>query len=73
VVSDSWQRQGLGTLLLEKLIQAGRNQKLDRISATILPDNTQMQHLARKAGFELRHDPFSPEMTAILELEKAAH
>jgi len=68
LVSDSWQGHGLGTQLLQMLVQVGRDEKLDRITATILPDNREMQHVARKVGFELQRDPCEPEMKAILVL-----
>jgi acetyltransferase len=55
VVGDQWQNQGLGTQLLKMLVRAGRDEGLARISATILPDNREMQHVSRKAGFEVQH------------------
>ena len=51
VVSDEWQGQGIGTELLRRLVQIGHDEKLERITATILPDNGEMQRVARKAGF----------------------
>jgi acetyltransferase len=54
-VSDQWQNQGLGTQLLKMLVQVGRDERLSRITATILPDNHEMQHVCRKVGFEVRH------------------
>jgi acetyltransferase len=55
VVSDQWQNQGLGTQLLKMLVQAGRDEGLARITATILPDNREMQQVCRKVGFEVRY------------------
>ena len=43
--------QGLGTRLLELLVQIGREEKLTRIIAHILPNNTAMQRVSRKCGF----------------------
>ena len=67
-VSDLWQNHGLGTQLLRTLIQAGRDEKLDRITATILPDNREMQHVARKVGFIVRHEAGSAECRAEIVL-----
>src|SRR4030095_3803248 len=44
VVSDPWQGHGLGTQLLRMLVQVGHDKKLDRITATILTDNSKLQH-----------------------------
>ena len=53
VVSDQWHNQGLGTQLLRTLVQIGKDEQLLRISAVILPDNREMQHVAKKVGFQV--------------------
>lgn len=68
VISDPWQGQGLGTQLLRMLVQVSRDEKLERITATILSSNHAMQQLARKAGFELKRDPGASEVQATLFL-----
>jgi acetyltransferase len=55
-VSDRWQNRGLGTQLLSLLIQVARDEKLSRLSADILPENTEMQRVCRKLGFEVEQD-----------------
>ena len=67
-MSDRWQRHGLGTQLLKLLVQAGRDERLERITATILGDNHEMQQVARKAGFALEHPPGENECVANLTL-----
>ena len=47
LISDRWQRQGLGTELLKRLVQIGRDEKLERISANILAENHAMQHVGQ--------------------------
>jgi acetyltransferase len=66
VVADRWQRHGLGVRLLELLVRFGRDEKLDRITATILPENSDMQLVARKVGFALRQE--QGECSAVLAL-----
>ncbi|HEX7570680.1 MAG TPA: bifunctional acetate--CoA ligase family protein/GNAT family N-acetyltransferase [Verrucomicrobiae bacterium] len=56
LVSDAWQDQGLGTELLRRLIEIGRNENLARISGQILAENYAMQHLCRKVGFKVAHE-----------------
>ncbi len=54
LVSDRYQRQGLGTELLLRLVQVGQDEKLERIVATILAENTAMQRVCEKVGFQLQ-------------------
>lgn len=53
LVSDAYQRQGLGTEILRRLIQIGRNEKLARIKGETLPENTAMQRVCEKVGFQI--------------------
>jgi acetyltransferase len=57
LVSDNFQRLGLGTELLKRLVQVGRNENLKRITADILPENLAMQRVCEKVGFHLSHTP----------------
>lgn len=51
LISDPWQGHGLGTRLLNLLVQVGRDEGLHRITASMLPQNAGMQKVARRAGF----------------------
>lgn len=64
LVSDRWQRQGLGAELLKRLIQVARDEKLARLTANILADNHAMQQLSRQAGFTIEHDSGGHDMVA---------
>jgi acetyltransferase len=64
LISDRWQGQGLGTELLKRLVQVGRNEKLGRITAFILSENHAMHHLSKGAGFKLERDPESHDFRA---------
>ena len=52
LVADQFQHCGLGSELLRRLMQVGRDEKLDRIIMTILPENMAMRALASRFGFE---------------------
>ncbi|MFN4196096.1 MAG: GNAT family N-acetyltransferase, partial [Thermosynechococcus sp.] len=52
LISDRWQRQGLGTELLQRLIQIGRDEGLSAIHAYVLKDNEGMIRICRKLNFE---------------------
>ena len=55
LISDRVQRRGLGTELLRRLVQVGREEKLKRITAEILPENIGMQAVSEKLKFKLKH------------------
>lgn len=56
IVTDKYQRQGLGTEMLKRLVQIGRDEKLRRISANILAENHGMQTVSKRVGFSLQRD-----------------
>ncbi len=57
LVSDLWQKLGLGKKLLSMLLQIARDEKLARVTADILPENLEMQRLCQALGFGLRRNP----------------
>ncbi len=57
LVSDNFQSKGLGTELLQRLVQIGRDEGLQRITAEILAENRAMQRVSEKVGFQLKRYP----------------
>ena len=53
MISDYYQGKGLGTVLLSKLIEIGRAEKLEWIEAYITSDNLAMQAVSKKLGFTI--------------------
>ena len=70
LVADQCQGQGLGTELLTMIVQIARDEKLIRVGADILPENVEMQSVARKAGFSL--DKRYEEQRVVAELGLAS-
>ncbi len=68
LVSDSWQGRGLGTRLLERLIQIGRAEKLKTLRGTVLQDNFAMLRLCRQFGFQTHPDADAGILTVHLQL-----
>lgn len=56
LVSDLFQRRGLGKELLSRLIEVGRQEKLSRIIGDIHPENNGMQHISTSLGFRRHYD-----------------
>ncbi len=53
LVKDNYQRQGLGTLLGQSLIEIAEKEGIKTIIADILPRNQGVQSLCKKLGFKL--------------------
>jgi acetyltransferase len=68
LIRDAWQGRGLGTELLRRLVQVGRDEKLKKISSDILPENRGMQRVCEKLGFKLQASPHNQVVRAEIEL-----
>jgi acetyltransferase len=60
LITDEFQGQGLGTELLRRLIQVGRDDRVKRIVAYISNENHAMQKVSKRLGFELHRSPDDP-------------
>ena len=54
VVADEFQRQGLGTRLMKKLLAHASEKRIHRLFGEILVDNRPMLALAERLGFHIR-------------------
>lgn len=57
VVADAWQHRGVGSVLLDKLLQHALAVGIERLHGITLANNQAMQNLARKLGFVQKHYP----------------
>ncbi|MGN7725236.1 GNAT family N-acetyltransferase [Luteimonas sp. 22616] len=56
-VSDEWQEKGLGTKLMQHLIEVARMQAVHTMFSVDSAENIAMRDLARFLGFQTRPDP----------------
>ncbi|MEO8953795.1 MAG: bifunctional acetate--CoA ligase family protein/GNAT family N-acetyltransferase [Ktedonobacteraceae bacterium] len=68
LVTDQFQRKGLGTELLRRLIQVGHDEKLQRLMGDIHAENQGMQEVCKKLGFRLQYSSEEQLMSAELKL-----
>lgn len=61
-LADNLQGQGVGTLLLSRIIERAKQQGFHTIRAEILANNLAMQKLALKLGFTLAKNPHDTSM-----------
>jgi acetyltransferase len=69
LVSDAHQGHGFGGELLRRLVQVGRDEKLQRITANILSGNVAMQRVSREIGFKLKRE--GSEFKAEMDLSRS--
>jgi acetyltransferase len=55
VVSDAFHGRGLGKELLARLLLFGADERLERLTADILPENRSIMRVCEKLGFSLKH------------------
>jgi acetyltransferase len=53
IVADPWQGQGLGSKMVDYVIEICREKKLEKINAVMLPDNFRAIKLFREMGFSI--------------------
>ncbi len=67
MVSDSWHGLGLGSKLMDYIIDIGRDLKLETIYSDVSPENTKMLNLCGNKGFTVRSsDEYSVNMILTL-------
>ena len=59
LVSDQYQRTGLGTELLSRLLTIGRSEGVEKVVAEVLPENEGMRRVCEKLGFDMERVPGS--------------
>ncbi len=68
IVADPWQRRGLGTLLLERLVEVARAEKVARLTGTVLRENHGMRAVCAHRGFSEQAMRDDPELQVALAL-----
>lgn len=68
LVSDQYQKLGLGNELLRRVVEIARHEKVSRVSAEMLPDNVAMQIIIKRFGFSLRRSEDQTSVRAFLDL-----
>lgn len=68
VVSDRWQKRGLGTLLLQRLVDIARMERLGRLRGAVLGENQAMRRLCERVGFRIRQRTDETELEASILL-----
>ncbi len=68
LVSDPWQGHGIGPELVARLMTVAKDEKVERICADVLADNSVMQRILSKKGFKLHREIGDPTIAAEISL-----
>jgi acetyltransferase len=68
LVSDRFQKLGLGHELLRRVVEIARDEKLSSVSAEMLTDNIAMQIVMKRLGFRVRTSGDLSSVRAFLDL-----
>jgi len=72
VVADEFQGKGIGTVLLEHLVEAARRYGIRRFVAETLSENHPMLEVLRNAGFARQYERSSGVVTVVLDISPSA-
>ncbi len=73
LVSDDYHGQGLGTKMLNRLIEIANVEQIGRIMAYTLPENRSMKHLFEREGFQFSREDGMIKAVLPLRLPAAIH
>lgn len=71
LVCDRYQHQGIGTQLLNRLLQIARQEQLHTITAEILRENQAMQKVCEKLGFTIHPTDDSTVVQAVINCKNS--
>ncbi|HUD19511.1 MAG TPA: GNAT family N-acetyltransferase [Patescibacteria group bacterium] len=54
VIADPWQHEGLGSLLMDYILEIAKDRRIQKIYAYVLPDNEKMLAMMKKRNFTIR-------------------
>ncbi len=66
VVSDRWQRRGIGHRLMHMLMEIARNRGLEEMRGEVLSNNHKMLELMKSLGFRISVDPEDPGIKRVV-------
>jgi acetyltransferase len=71
LVADSWQDQGLGSIMTDYMLEVARDKGIRTLNASVLLTNSKMLQMLKRRGFCLKSDEDKTYFYAELDLEHA--
>jgi acetyltransferase len=70
LVGDPWQGRGIGAALLQRCLRIAKEHGIQKVTGTVLAENTQMLALGRKLGFTIKKEQDVPEYELSIDFRK---
>jgi len=70
LIRDDFQKLGLGSELLGRLLEVARDEKLDRVFAVMAAENNAMRKMAARSGFRLQGPDAEWLVTGVVDLSE---
>lgn len=70
VVGDPWHGKGIGAALLRRCISIAKKRGIERVTGTVLAENTQMLTLGKKLGFKINNVIGTGEYELSIDFQK---
>lgn len=71
IVADAWQKRGVGSTLLQRLVEVARQEGLTRLLGHIVADNRVMRRLSERLGFRIEPTDAPDVVRAVLDLDRS--
>jgi acetyltransferase len=71
VVADRWHGKGIGAQLLKRCLSIAKERHLEKITGTVLSENTQMLALGRKLNFTVKRVPEADQYELTIDLGRS--
>ena len=68
IVADHAQRLGLGTIILRRIVEMAKAEKLKRVTGNILAENVGMLKISERLGFQIKVEMGEEVATAVLNI-----
>jgi RimJ/RimL family protein N-acetyltransferase len=70
IVHDDWQQKGMGSLMLDYLIQVAASRGVRRFDAKVLPENNAMLAVFQNCGHPVRMEYDGDEYSIAIDIQK---
>ncbi len=64
-VADAWQNRGIGSQLMQRLMNVARDRGIEIMEGEVLSNNRKMLRVCERLGFQIVHDSDEPDVVSV--------